>query len=116
MLYAYLNNTVVAPDPTLMHSCSKEMGLTPTEFKRTLPKAVNGEVQTVENQNGRTKVQVVDGPRRTTIQYRELPNRTVGSLALPRLRVDIGMSGFSHASAQTFIEKFDHAFLRMGGG
>lgn len=116
MLYAYLNDTVTAPDPTLVHSCTKDMGLTRTEFERTLPKAVKGQIELMQNDKDQTKVRIMDGGRRATIQYRTLPTRTLGSLKLPRLRVDIGMSGFSHASAQDFIDRFDRSFLRMGGG
>lgn len=116
MLYAYLKDTVAAPDPTLVHSYTKDMGLTRTEFERTLPKAIKGQIELVQNDKDQSKVQIMDGYRRATIQYRLLPTRILGSLRLPRLRVDIGMSGFSHASSQAFIERFDRLFLRMGGG
>ena len=116
MLYTYLNDPAVASDPTVVHSYSKEMGLTSTEFKRTLPKAVKGKVHIVQNQTDRTKVQVVDGARRASIQYKKIPNHTVGSLSLPRLQVDIGLSGFTQKQAQAFVQTFDRAFLRMGGG
>lgn len=116
MLYTYMHNSIVSPNPIPVHSCSREMGLTRAEFDRTLPRAVKGEIHAVHDHGGRSTMTVVDGPRRASIQYRVLSNRKVGSLSLPRLRVDIDLSGFTRGQAQGFTEHFDRSFLRMGGG
>ena len=84
------------------------MSLLAGEFFRLLPAAVAAcEV------DGDT-VRWSEGGRRGTIRLVPLPDRRLGSVAVPRHRVEIALEG-SAAEGEAFMERFHRAFLRGGG-
>lgn len=113
MLYKHIADPSVIPaDPTRMRAHTKQMGITRNEFRRSLPAAVEGGVESAGNGG----FAVVDGPRRVSITCREQPDRVLGSLRLPVLRVDFDFDGYSGSQVRAFIDRFDRSFLRMGAG
>ena len=86
-----------------------EMSITREEFLRLLPAAV-GPFEV----NGNTIM-----GRGTAcgwlIRLTPLPGRRVGSLAVPRHRVDLVLEGCAGSEAEAFMERFHRAFLRGGG-
>ena len=86
-----------------------EMSVSREEFFRFLPTGemafhVDGEL-----------VSWSEGGRRRTIRLRPLADRRLGSVALPRHRVEIVLEAGSEAEAAAFMERFHRAFLRGGG-
>jgi hypothetical protein len=100
-------------DSTARQTFYKDMGLTAAEFERALRKAVEG-VVTRSDEPG-PSFRVDDGERVVFIHCLALPNRRLGSLSLPRLDVEIELRGFDDAATARFFNRFDLAFLRMGG-
>lgn len=91
----------------------KDMSLTLTEFVRALPKAVQGVVTRTSKSKLSFLVDYEDSA--VVIHCRPMANRRLGSLSLPRLKVEIELSGFDEAETGQFFNRFDLAFLRMGG-
>lgn len=116
MKYAYSHAPITAPSAGQVRLYEKEMGFTRTEFERSLATAVKASETSKSTQQGLTTIHFEDGMRTVKIQYSELPNRTIGSLSLPRMQVNFVLTGFSGSEAGAFFEKFDRAFLRIGGG
>jgi hypothetical protein len=116
MKYAYSHAPIAAPAARQARLYHKEMGFTRTEFERTLAAAVKESETSKSTQQGLTTIHFEDGTRKVKIQYSTLPNRTIGSLSLPRMQVDFVLTGFSESEAGAFFEKFNRAFLRIGGG
>ena len=88
-----------------------EMSISQEEFARLLPAAVGG-----------TEFTVVDGhyggredQRTWTIRLLPLPVRQLGSVQLPRHRVEIFLQGYSEQEAEAFMVRFHRGFLRGGG-
>lgn len=102
-----------AIDLAARHSMRKDMCLTPAEFARALPKAVQGTL--TRTGEGDPAFRVTDGDRVAIIRTRPLPDRKVGALNLPRLDVEIELRGYDSAEADRFTNRFNLAFLRMGG-
>ena len=88
---------------------SLEMSVSREEFFRFLPAAagafdVDGEL-----------VRGADGDRTWAIRLVPLADRRLGSVDLPRHRVEIILEGYSEAEGEAFMERFHRAFLRGGG-
>jgi hypothetical protein len=86
-----------------------EMSLSREEFLRLLPAAVpafdfDGDV-----------INWSDADRRGTIHLVPLADHRLGSVVVPRHRVDIVLEGWSEAEGDAFMERFQRAFLRGGG-
>jgi hypothetical protein len=86
-----------------------EMSLSREGFLRLLPAAV-GPFE-VDGQTVRRS----DGDPRWTIRAVPLADHQLGSVAVPRLRVEIDLDASSEAEAEAFMDRFHRAFLRAGG-
>ena len=85
------------------------MSLQREEFFRLLPGAVKAyEVE------GDT-VRWTEGGRGGTIRLVRLEERRLGSVGMPRQRVEIALEGGSEAEGEAFLCRFHRAFLRGGG-
>jgi hypothetical protein len=88
---------------------SLEMSLLREEFFRLLPGAVSAyEVL------GDT-VRWPEGGRNGTIRLVRLESRRLGSVEMPRHRVEIALELHSEAEGEAFMARFHRAFLRGGG-
>ena len=86
-----------------------EMSVSREEFVRLLSAAV--EEFALEGQ----VVRWSDRGCRGTIHLIPLPAHRLGSVAVPRHRVEIVLKASSEAACVTFMERFRRAFLRGGG-
>jgi len=86
-----------------------EMSLSREEFLRFLPAAVGSFVV-----NG-DEVRRSDGSRGWVIRLVPLADHRVGSVVVPRHRVEIVLEGYSEADADAFMNRFHRAFMRGGG-
>ena len=86
-----------------------EMSLSREEFLRFLPAAVGSFVV-----NG-DEVRRSDGNRGWVIRLVPLADHRVGSVVVPRHRVEIVLEGYSEADADAFMNRFHRAFMRGGG-
>lgn len=98
---------------TAVATCSKEMSLTPEQFIRALAPVLEHEGGTVTHD--RSQVAVNNGSRGLTLRFRPRPSRKLGALTLPVLKVDLRFEGYSGTQIKRFSDRFDLAFLRMGG-
>jgi hypothetical protein len=89
--------------------CTLEMSLSREEFFRLLPAAVMA-----FDVDGET-VWWSDGGRRRTIRLHPLAEHRLGSVVVPRHRVEIVLDACSEAEGRVFMERFHRAFLRGGG-
>lgn len=109
---------------------SVEMGVSREEFLRLLRAAVpqfemDGHVAEVASGSsrtddaasgaGRTMITWIDGARRGTIALVRTPDRELSAGLVPRHRVEITLEGCSEADGETFMARFQRAFLRGGG-
>ena len=67
-------------------------------------------------QFGDRRAVIADGQRRATVRFEQRPNRVLGSLELPVLKVDFYFQGYTGNQIKRFNDKFELSFLRMGGG
>jgi hypothetical protein len=86
-----------------------EMSVSREEFFRLLPAAV-GEFA-LEGQ----VVRWSDRGCRGTIRLIPLPAHRLGSVIVPRHRVEIVLEGCTEADSSTFMDRWHRAFLRGGG-
>mgnify|MGYP001766361466 CR=1 FL=1 len=84
------------------------MSLLREEFFRLLPAAVP-----VCEVDGGT-VRWSEGGRPATLRLVPLEDRRLGSVVLPRHRVELAIEG-SDAEGEAFLDRFHRAFLRGGG-
>ena len=88
---------------------SLEMSLQREEFFRLLPGAVP-----VCEVDGDT-VRWTEGGHDGTIRLVPLPDRRLGSVVVPRHRVEIALEAWTEAEGEAFLDRFHRAFLRGGG-
>jgi hypothetical protein len=88
---------------------SLEMSLLREEFFRLLAAAV-----AVCEVDGDT-VRWTEGGRDGTIRLVPLPDRRLGSVVVPRHRVEIELEACPEAEGEAFMVRFHRAFLRGGG-
>jgi hypothetical protein len=93
------------------HSFTRELGLTHTEFYRSLPPAIAPRAFTREND----RVQIDLEPGTVTIELGPQKQRSIASLRLPYVEVRFTFSGLSIAQRQAFMERFEIHFHRGGG-
>ena len=88
-----------------------EMSISQEEFARLLPAAVGRDGFTAAEgcYDGR------EDQRSWTIRLVPLPVRPLGSVQLPRHRVEIFLEGYSEREAEAFMVRFHRGFLRGGG-
>ena len=88
---------------------SVEMTISREEFLRLLPAAVGPFVI-----DGDT-VWPADGSRRWRLRLTSLAGRRLGSVVVPRHRVDIAVERCTEAEAGAFMDRLGRGFLRGGG-
>ena len=88
---------------------SLEMSVSRDEFFRFLPGAVGSFVVSGDT------IRLADGNRDWLIRLVPLADHRVGSVVVPRHRVEIVLEACSEAEGQAFLERFHRAFLRGGG-
>ena len=86
-----------------------EMSLSREEFFRLLPAAVGTFVADGTTIRGGT------GTVDWLIRLEPQIDHRVGSIVVPRHRVDIVLEGCTEAEAEAFMDRFHRAFLRGGG-
>ena len=87
------------------------MGITHSEFFRTLPAALPSLTYTVEAPD----VIVADGTRRLVINLSPEGRRRIAALSLPTTQVHFTFSGYAPWEIDQFMAHFDRAFQRGGG-
>ncbi len=93
-------------DLTLVMSLSRE------EFLRLLPAAL-GLGARIQEEDG--VFRGGDGERRWTLRLVPLAEQRLGSVVLPRHRVEVCLDGFSDEEADAFMARFHRGFQRGGG-
>lgn len=88
---------------------SLEMSLAREEFFRLLPGAV--ECWAVEGDTVRWSEEGRSG----AIRLVPLPDRRLGSVEIPRHRIEIELEGWPDGGGEAFLARFLRAFLRGGG-
>jgi hypothetical protein len=88
---------------------SLEMSLSREEFFRFLPAAVGSFLV-----DGDT-IRPPDGSRRWIIRLAPLADHRVGSVTVPRHRVEFLLEACSAQEGEAFMDRFHRAFLRGGG-
>ncbi len=103
--------TMLQPGVQIPECFTREMGITLSEFQRTLPSAVSpltfsweGRVVTVNHPDGHIQ-----------ISLGETSERALGSFRLPVTPVEFLFVGPQQNERQEFIERFDLCFHRGGG-
>jgi hypothetical protein len=87
------------------------MGITRTEFLRTLPAAVGDHSYTVVD----NCVKIEDGPRWLQITLADQRERVIGALRLPLLTVGFEFRGYADYEVERFMKRFMLYFHRGGG-
>jgi sulfur carrier protein ThiS len=85
-----------------------EMSIARDEFLRLLPGAV------ARFEADGDSIRWAEGPR-GTIRLVPLPSRQLGTMAVPRHRVEIALEECAEAEGEAFMARFHRAFLRGGG-
>lgn len=85
------------------------MSLLEEEFFRLLPAAIP-----VYERDGGT-VRWTEGGCDGTIRLVPLEDRRLGSVVVPRHRVEIALEACTEAEGEAFMKRFHRAFLRGGG-
>jgi hypothetical protein len=89
----------------------QEMSISREEFLRVLPAAVAPDQYSVDGEEVRRQ----PASRSWRIVLGALPDRGVGRLQLPRLKVQIFLCGYSLPDTDSFLARFDLYFRRGGG-
>ena len=93
------------------YDLSLEMSISRAEFLRLLPSAVG--VAAIQEADG--VFSEGDGERRWTLRLIPLPDRCLGSVVLPRHRVDLHFRGYPEEEREAFMARFHRGFQRGGG-
>lgn len=93
-----------------------EMSISREEFLRLLPAVLVGQPSSLTGSGAELLVEasIVVG-QATRLRLVPLPDRRLGSVVMPRHRVEISIEGCSDADAEAFMARFHQAFLRGGG-
>ncbi len=89
----------------------QDMTISRDEFVRSLRGAVAGAEFTVEGGD----IRPVDAGQRWRIALEALPDLGLGSIRLPRQRVEIHLAGCDASATRRFLERFELYFRRGGG-
>ena len=90
---------------------SLDMSISRGEFLRLLPSAVG--IAVTEDANG--VFRGGDEQSHWTIRIHPLEDLCLGSVALPRHRMDLSLEGYSKEEATAFLARFQRGFQRGGG-
>jgi hypothetical protein len=100
---------------------SLEMSISREEFFRLLAaiderRGPDGSsLAPIESSPEATTIRWFDAGRPWTIRLVPLPDRHLGSVTVPRHRVDIALEACSDDDGEAFMTRFHRAFLRGGG-
>jgi hypothetical protein len=89
----------------------QEMSISHEEFLRALPAAV----ECAAFRAGASEFAFAQGGKGWRIVLTRLSNLEIGSITLPRQRVEIFLTGYDEASSRQFLERFERYFRRGGG-
>lgn len=89
-----------------------EVQTTVDSYLREIPKAIGH--MDYELRGNRIVAHSSDGMVLITLTYEG--ERHLGSLNLPMTRVEILLVGFTDEKAKAFLDHYDHAMMRAGGG
>ena len=89
----------------------REMGCTRAEFLTWLPDAVHGATFRIQD----NCIHITYGGGEVLIEIDEMPERRIGRLTLPVLRVRTRFSGIDSRAREEFLRHFD-LVTRRGGG
>ena len=92
-------------------AASLDMSISREEFLRLLPAAV-GACPFEEEDDIFTGI---DGQRRWTVRLIPLADHRLGSVVLPRHRIEIHFDGYPDEAAKAFMVRFHRGFQRGGG-
>ena len=98
------------PEPAVVRF-SRDMGITHSEFFRTLPAALTPTPYAVQGHD----VVISDDTRRLVISLSPEGRRRIAALSLPTTQVHFTFSGYSPQDVDRFMVRFDRAFQRGGG-
>ena len=98
------------PEPAVVRF-SRDMGITHSEFFRTLPAALASTPYTVQDHD----VIISDDTQRLVISLSPEGRRRIAALSLPTTQVHFTFSGYSPQDVEQFMARFDRAFQRGGG-
>ena len=98
------------PNPAIVRF-SRDMGITHSEFFRTLPAALATLPYTVQGH----EVIINDDTRRLVITLSPEGRRRIAALSLPTTQVHFTFSGYFPQDIERFMARFDRAFQRGGG-
>lgn len=87
------------------------MGITHSEFFRTLPAALAPTPYAVQGHD----VIITEDARRLVISLSPEGRRRIAALSLPTTQVHFTFSGYSSQDVEQFMARFDRAFQRGGG-
>ena len=89
----------------------QEMSISREEFLRSLPAAVD----CAAFREVGSEFRFAHGAKRWRIALTPLPDLRIGSIALPRQRVEIFLTGYDEIASRQFLERFERYFRRAGG-
>ena len=90
----------------------KDMALTPADFVRLLPRALDG----WDYEAGPAGATIGTAEHGVTITLTEMPRRVITSLLSIELsKVEIAFHGLVPAEQKSFLARFDRTFQRGGG-
>ena len=92
-------------------SFTRELGLTHTEFYRSLPPAIEHHPYTAKDH----RVEIDYGSRTVVIELGPQQYRKIASLQLPFVEVRFTFIGFGPGDRRTFMARFERSFQRGGG-
>ena len=98
------------PEPAVVRF-SRDMGITHSEFFRTLPVALARTPYTVQGRD----IIITEDTRRLVITLSPEGRRRIAALSLPTTQVHFTFSGYSPQDVEQFMVRFDRAFQRGGG-
>lgn len=98
------------PEPAVVRF-SRDMGITHSDFFRTLPAALARTPYTVQGHD----VIITEDARRLVISLSPEGRRRIAALSLPTTQVQFAFFGYSSQDIDRFMARFDRAFQRGGG-
>ena len=98
------------PDPAVVRF-SRDMGITHSDFFRTLPAALARTPYIVQGHD----IIITEGTRRLVITLSPEGRRRIAALSLPTTQAHFTFSGYSQQDIDRFMAHFDRAFQRGGG-
>lgn len=90
---------------------TKEMGITYSDFFRTIPRAIGSEEYT-QSANG--IVLETDG-KRLAISLGPQGERKIALMVIPRTTVTLSFTGYDDEAIKALIKRFDMMFKKGGG-